>query len=101
MLEAPFSPRGSRRTMHSTITSVPSTIMPKSSAPRLSRLACTPPKYMHAKANSRLSGMVMAVNTAARKLPRKNTSTTKTIAKASSNVLETVPSVVETSSVRS
>ena len=48
-------------TMCSTITSVPSTMMPKSSAPRHSRFAGIPVKCMQTKANSSASGIVIAV----------------------------------------
>ena len=50
----------------STITSVASTIIPKSRAPRLSRFAGIPEKCMQMNANSRDNGMVMAVSSAAR-----------------------------------
>jgi hypothetical protein len=52
--------------MCATITRVPSTMMPKSSAPRLKRLAGMPVICMQRKANSRESGMVSAVRSAAR-----------------------------------
>ena len=48
-----------RATMCSTMISVPSTMMPKSSAPRLSRFAGMPVKCMQTKANSSDSGIVI------------------------------------------
>ena len=50
----------------STITTAPSTIMPKSSAPRLIRLALTLLVNMPVKVNSIASGITIAVISAAR-----------------------------------
>ncbi len=87
--------------MCSTITSVPSTMMPKSSAPRLSRFAGMPVKCMQMKANSSESGIVTAVSSAARTLPRNRNSTATTMTSPSSSVWVTVCSVLSTRSVRS
>ena len=59
-----------RRTQFSTMMTAPSTMMPKSSAPRLSRLPLTPRSTMPVMANSIDSGMTQAVMSAARMLPR-------------------------------
>ena len=88
-------------TMCSTMTSVPSTMMPKSSAPRLSRFAGIPLKCMQMNANSSDSGIVMAVSSAARTLPRNRNSTARTMISPSSSVWVTVCSVLLTRSVRS
>ena len=87
--------------MCSTITSVPSTMMPKSSAPRLSRFAGMPVKCMQTNANSSDSGIVIAVSSAARTLPRNRNSTATTMTSPSSSVWDTVCSVLSTRSVRS
>ena len=63
--------------MFSTMTMVPSMMMPKSMAPMESRLAASPVACRKMKANSSASGMVSAVMTAARKLTRKKISTMK------------------------
>ena len=87
--------------MCSTITSVPSTMMPKSSAPRLSRFAGMPVKYMQMKAKSSASGIVIAVSSAARTLPRNNSSMVTITTMPSSSVCDTVCMVLATRSVRS
>ena len=51
------------------MTRLPSTMMPKSIAPRLSRLAGMPARCMQMNANSSDSGIVTAVRSAARTLP--------------------------------
>jgi hypothetical protein len=55
-----------RRKMFSTITTAPSTRMPKSTAPMDSRLAETSRRSRQMKANSSASGMVMATISPAR-----------------------------------
>ncbi|MOA50693.1 hypothetical protein D3C78_1737480 [compost metagenome] len=54
----------------STITTAPSTMMPKSSAPRLMRLALTLLENIPVKVNSIDNGITIAVMIAARMLPR-------------------------------
>src|SRR6266508_42822 len=98
----PSRSRSSRRwTMCSTITSAPSTTIPKSIAPSESRLAGIPARYIQMKAKSSESGMVSAVSSAARALPRKSNSTPITITNPSTSVRETVLSVLLTRSARS
>ena len=61
----------------SAITQAPSTITPKSMAPRDSRLAGIPVNFIMRNANNIAKGIVAATTKAARKLP--NTSTNKII----------------------
>ena len=60
------------------MTTAPSTIMPKSIAPRLIRFALMPKNRMPRKLKRRESGMIEAVTSAARKLPRNISKTTVT-----------------------
>jgi len=76
--------------IRSTMISEPSTIMPKSRAPRLSRFAGMPVKYMQPNANSSASRIVIAVRRAAFTLPRKSSRIRTTITNPSSSVLLTV-----------
>jgi len=66
------APRGrrsaSRRTMFSVMITAPSTMIPKSIAPRESRLAGIPRRSMKMNANSSERGMVRATMRAARML---------------------------------
>lgn len=87
--------------MCSTITSEPSTIMPKSMAPSESRFAGIPARYMQTNANSGDKGIVGAVRNAAFALPRKNSKTSVTTTRPSASVKDTVRKVLSTSSVRS
>ena len=57
----------------------PSTMMPKSMAPRLIRLAHTPVRRIRIKAKSRDSGMSEAVMMPPRMLPKSSTSTKTTM----------------------
>ena len=91
----------SRRRMCCTITRLPSTMMPKSIAPRLRRFAGIPAKCMQTNAKSSDSGMVTAVSSAARTLPSISDSTRTTMISASVSVRVIVRSVLATSSVRS
>ncbi len=71
-VDRPFSSLRARwRTMFSTITTAPSTTMPKSSAPSESRLAgiCLRSRQVAAKSSEK--GMVSATISAPRTLPRK------------------------------
>ena len=76
-------------------------MMPKSSAPRLSRLALTPPATMPEKVNSIASGITSAVKSAARRFPRKKNSTAMTRIAPSIRFLRTVAIAFSTSTVRS
>ena len=74
----------------STIITAPSTINPKSKAPRLIRLPLTPNKFIMMMAKSMASGITEATKKPARKFPRKSTSTNITINAPSSKFLLTV-----------
>jgi hypothetical protein len=87
--------------MRSTMTTVASTMMPKSRAPMLRRLRDPPVAYMHTMAKSKESGMTMAASSAARTLRRKTSRTPTTMVKPSSRTRQTVRSVVLTRLVRS
>ena len=91
----------SRRTQFSTITTAPSTMIPKSRAPRLIRLALTFWLTMPLKVNSIDSGMTIAVSTAARRLPRNRNSTAITSTAPSTRFFLTVAMALSTSTVRS
>ncbi len=95
------SPWAMWRTQFSTITTELSTIMPKSMAPRLKRLAAMPKRSMPQKANSIASGMARATMAAARRLPRNKNSTATTSRPASKRFFRTVSMTKSTSSVRS
>ena len=79
----------------------PSTIRPKSSAPRLIRLPLILPCTMPMAVISIESGITSAVISAARKLPSSRNSTTMTSSAPSAGSSPTVPIVASTSSVRS
>ena len=79
----------------------PSTIRPKSSAPRLIRLPETPPRTMPVTVISIAIGITAAVISAARKLPSKTNSTTITSNAPSTRFFATVAMVRSTSAVRS
>ena len=79
----------------------PSTIKPKSSAPKLIRLAETPVLTMPVIVASMERGMTAAVIKAALKLPSKANSTTMTSSAPSSRFLVTVAMALSTSCVRS
>ncbi len=82
-----------RRMMLSTITTAPSTMMPKSMAPRERRFAGIPVTFIMRNAKSMETGIVVATTSADRTLPIKNTKTTTTIVIPSHNVLATVSMV--------
>ena len=90
-----------RRRQFSMMITAPSTIRPKSSAPRLIRLPETPPRTMPVRVNSIASGITAAVISAARKLPSSANSTTTTSSAPSTRLVATVPMVRSTSAVRS
>ena len=85
----------------SVMMTAPSTIRPKSSAPRLIRLALIWPCHMPIAVISMDSGMTSAVISAARKLPSSRNSTAITSSAPSARLLVTVPMVASTSWVRS
>ena len=79
-----------RLTQFSIITTDESTTMPKSMAPRLSRLAATPNRSIPLNANSIDSGMARATMNAARRLPRNRNSTHTTSSPPSNRLARTV-----------
>ena len=87
--------------MCSTMTSVPSTMMPKSSAPRLNRLAGIPVKCMQINANSSESGMVIGRQQRGPHAAEKKNSTIRTMTSPRRAYADTVCSVLSTRSVRS
>ena len=87
--------------MFSTITSVPSMMIPKSIAPMESRLAATPRACRKMNEKSSASGIVSATITAARKLTRKQISTISTRIMPRSRLFSTVSVVTRTRSLRS
>ena len=87
--------------IRSTMTIVPSTMIPKSSAPMLRRLSDTPLAYMHTSAKSSERGMMSAVSSAARTLSRKTSSTVITMTKPATRTCDTVRRVLWTRSERS
>ena len=76
--------------MFSTMTTEPSTISPKSMAPRLIRLPAIPSFTMKLTANSIDSGIESATMIAARMLPSKRKSTAMTRAAPSIRFVSTV-----------
>ncbi len=75
----------------STMMTAPSTINPKSSAPKLIRLPLTPNVFIRIMANNIASGITEATNNPARKLPRNSTRTKMTISAPSNKFFSTVP----------
>ncbi len=87
------SARGLSSLFLSTVSSItidPSTIIPKSIAPRERRFAWISVKYMKIKAISSESGIVIAITSALRQLPRNIISTPITSRTPKSRVCETV-----------
>jgi len=87
--------------MCSTMMTEPSTIRPKSIAPRLMTEATVPVRYIIPKAKSSDSGMTRATTMPARRLPSSSTSTKMTISPPSARLTLTVRMTRETSSSRS
>ncbi len=85
----------------SIITIAPSTIIPKSMAPKESRLAGISVKCINIKAISKEIGIVIATKTAPRQLPKNKIKTKTTSPIPSIKVRDTVFNVVSTKSVRS
>ena len=90
-----------RRRTFSMMMTAPSTISPKSSAPRLIRFPDTPPRTIPVMVNSMASGMTAAVMSAARKFPNSRNRTTITSKAPSIRFFEMVCIVRSTSPVRS
>ncbi|MNS94999.1 hypothetical protein D3C72_1292370 [compost metagenome] len=87
--------------MFSSTTTEPSTRMPKSIAPKDSKLAGILKWCMKMKAISRASGIVSATMAAARGLPRYSSSTSATSSMPSPRVNPTVCRVASISELRS
>ena len=79
----------------------PSTISPKSMAPRLIKLPDSPSALMTVTANNKASGMVVATTMPARKSPSKSSKMAITNSAPSSRFLTTVRTVRSTSTERS
>ena len=90
-----------RPNVFSITTTAPSTIRPKSSAPRLIRLPLIPNLRMAMAAIRNDSGMTSAVIRAARKLPSAKNSTAMTSSAPTVRLCSTVRIVASTSRVRS
>ena len=90
-----------RRSAFSTMMTAPSTMRPKSSAPRLIRFADTPARSIPKLVRSMVIGITSAAISAARKLPSNRKSTTITSSAPSVRFLPTVQIVELTSLVRS
>ena len=89
------------RTMFSIMTTAPSTIMPKSSAPSESRFAGMCRRSRQMEANSSENGMVSVTISAPRTLPRKTNRITDTRMMPSVRLCITVSVVRCTRSLRS
>ena len=76
--------------MFSTITTEPSTTIPKSMAPRLIRLAASPNSRMPIKANSMEKGMTVATMSAPDISPRSSRRITMTSMPPSARLVERV-----------
>ena len=85
----------------STIITAPSTINPKSIAPRLIKFPLTPKTRINETANNMESGITEATINPALKLPKNKTSTKITISAPSIKFFSTVPIALFTSSLRS
>ena len=90
----------SRATLFSTMITAPSTIRPKSSAPRLIKLPETPSLFMPMAAISIEIGMTRAAIMAARILPSRRNSTAITSKAPSTRFFSTVAIVASTSEGR-
>ena len=83
------------------IITAPSTIKPKSSAPKLIKFPSTPNKFIRQMANSNANGITEATIKPALKLPSSKTKTKITIKAPSNKFFETVPIALSTNFVRS
>ena len=90
-----------KRTMFSIMTTEPSTIRPKSIAPRLIRFPLSPANRMAVKATNIDRGMAEATINPPRRLPSNRSSTTMTRRPPSARFVATVRIVSLTRSVRS
>ena len=88
-------------TVASTMITAPSTISPKSIAPKLIRLALTPKIFIIPNANSIDNGMAEATINPALRFPRNSTKTKITINAPSIKFFSTVLIALPTKSVRS
>ena len=96
-----FCAKPKRRNAFSTTITAPSTMMPKSIAPKLIRLPETRFIAMPVIANSMLSGMTNATINAARILPNRANKTAITNTAPSNKLVRTVSMVLSTKVVRS
>ena len=91
----------SRKTVPSTIITAPSTMIPKSIAPRLIRFAHTSNTFIRINANNRERGMVDATINPPLQLPSKKTKMKITINAPSIRLVLTVPVVLAINLLRS
>ena len=91
----------SRCMMFSITITAPSTMMPKSIAPRLSKLAGTPMILRPRKVDSKASGMITTTARLARTLDRNKYNTSATSSAPSTRFLNTVVRVLLINQVRS
>ena len=91
----------SRCSVASTIITAPSTIKPKSIAPKLIKFALTPKTFIIPSANSMDKGIAEATIKPARRFPRNKTNTKMTISAPSTRFFSTVFMARSTRSVRS
>ena len=82
--------------MASTIITAPSTIIPKSIAPKLIKFPLTPKAFIKITAKSMDNGITEATINPARRFPRNNISTNITINAPSNKFLVTVPIALST-----
>ncbi|MCY1367658.1 hypothetical protein D9M69_546020 [compost metagenome] len=87
--------------MASTIITAPSTMIPKSIAPKLIRLPLTPKSRIMAIANSKASGITEATTSPARQFPSSKTNIKMTISAPSIKLVCTVWMALLTNFVRS
>ena len=85
----------------STIITAPSTIKPKSKAPRLIKLPPTPKRFIIIIANNIANGITDATIKPARRLPKKRTKIKTTIKAPSNKLTSTVLIVLSTIFLRS
>ena len=83
------------------IITAPSTIKPKSSAPKLIRLPSTPNKFIRQIANNNANGITEATINPALRFPSNKTKTKITINAPSNKFLDTVPMALSTNFVLS
>jgi len=90
-----------RKAINSTMITAPSIIIPKSSAPRLIRLASIPKIYIIESVKNKASGIIEAMTSADRTFPSKRMTINTTMRHPKTRFSTTVNDVFEISSLRS